>query len=82
MKTKPLLGALAAAALVMSTSASAAATAAVAPPAAETVTDGSQLDSLDGVSPAILIIGAIALGLAIYFLFIDDDDEEDTPVSP
>ena len=80
MRTKPFTGALAAAALMISTASPAAAP--VVEPATETVADASQLDSIDGVSPALLIVGVIAIGLAIYFLFIDDDDDEDLPTSP
>ena len=80
MKLRALSGALAATALLLSTTASAATSpTAVLEPTTEIV-EGSELDSVSGLSPAILIVGAIAIGLIIYFAFIDDDDEE--PTSP
>ena len=80
MKLRALSGALAATALLLSTTASAATSPTAALEPTTEIVEGSELDSVSGLSPAILIVGAIAIGLIIYFAFIDDDDEE--PTSP
>jgi hypothetical protein len=78
-KMKKIVSAVAAAALLSAAPAVAQATAAPVP-ATETGQGSAQFDEM---GPAVWILGAVAVGLAIWGIveLVDDDDEEE-PVSP